>query len=301
MACKLEIKLNNGTILKGWNWHSDHPKVNLVFIPGMAEYAYRFAPMMEYFTKNGIEVFSIDILGQGLNVSDPKDYECWPKDGFRMHVEAIHKLILLAKENGLPTVLMGHSMGSLLAQGRMEKYPLDVSKTILVGTNGGQRISMKMGYIFFKAFTNKRNWNKPAHKLQALGVNAFSKRIKNRRKKYDWISYNEENVDSFMADPQCAHDMTWGFLREFVKGLAKIWDKKEMKKISKDEKIYITSGEDDGHGRYGKGPKWLIKEYKKLGVREVRYKFYPNMRHEIHNEIGKEEVYLDLLNEILSY
>ena len=73
----------------------------------------------------------------------------------------------------------------------------------------------------------------------------------------------------------------------------------EMKKIQKDIKIYITSGADDGHGRYLKGPKWLIREYMKLGIKEVRYKFYPNMRHEIHNEIGKEEVYKDLLNEIL--
>ena len=190
-------------------------------------------------------------------------------------------------------------MGSLLIQGYMEKYPLDVSKVILMGTNGGQRIQMKRGYIFFKLFTNKKNWNKQAHKLQELGINAFSKKIKNRRKKYDWISYNEDNVDSYMSDPLCAHDLTWGFLKEFVKGLAIIWDKKEMKKIQKDIKIYITSGADDGHGRYLKGPKWLIREYMKLGIKEVRYKFYPNMRHEIHNEIGKEEVYKDLLNEIL--
>ena len=298
MADIIEVKLYNGTIIKGYSWHSINSKICLVFIPGMSEYAYRFSPLMEYFTKYGIDVYSIDILGQGLNVIND-EYEVWPKDGFKLHLEAINKLILLAKEKGLPIVLMGHSMGSLLIQGYMEKYPLDVSKVILMGTNGGQGIQMKLGYIFFKLFTNKKNWNKQAHKLQELGINAFSKKIKNRRKKYDWISYNEDNVDSFMSDPLCAHDLTWGFLKEFVRGLAIIWDKKEMKKIQKDIKIYITSGADDGHGRYLKGPKWLIREYMKLGIKEVRYKFYPNMRHEIHNEIGKEEVYKDLLNEIL--
>jgi alpha-beta hydrolase superfamily lysophospholipase len=87
--------------------------------------------------------------------------------------------------------------------------------------------------------------------------------------------------------------------KEFTKGMAKLWDKDKMKKVSKDQSIYITSGAEDGHGRWLKGPKWLIKEYLKLGVKDVRYKFYPHMRHEIHNEKGKEEGWFDLANEIL--
>lgn len=301
MATKIEIKLDNGMTLKGWYWKSSNPKVNLAFVPGMAEYAYRFSPLMEYLTTRGINVYSIDTIGQGLNVSSRDELEIWPKDGFDLNVEGIHKLILLAKENGLPTVQMGHSMGSLLTQRRMQLYPDDVSKTILMGTNGGQAFLMKFGYFFARILVNDRNWNKRTPKFQAFGLKTFSRGIKNPKTKYDWISYNEANVNAYINDPLCACDNTCGFWKEFIKGMSILWDHKEMIKINKNQKIYITSGEDDGHGRFGLGPNWLIKEYKKLGVAEVRYKFYPNMRHEIHNEDGKDEVYNDLANEILNY
>ena len=49
-------------------------------------------------------------------------------------------------------------------------------------------------------------------------------------------------------------------------------------------------------GRMGKGPEWLYKKYRDLGLEDTRLRIYPRMRHEILNETGKEAVYQDVLD-----
>jgi alpha-beta hydrolase superfamily lysophospholipase len=55
-----------------------------------------------------------------------------------------------------------------------------------------------------------------------------------------------------------------------------------------------VAGDADPVGNSGKGPNGLYKMYQKYGVKDVSLKIYPHMRHEIHNETGREVVYDDL-------
>ena len=65
--------------------------------------------------------------------------------------------------------------------------------------------------------------------------------------------------------------------------------------------IYITSGEEDPVGGYGKLVKRLFNLYKEIGVNDVQMKLYPGLRHEILNEVNKNEVYEDLLSWLIKY
>ncbi len=299
MATEFEVTLKDGTVMKGWHWEADSPKKNFVFITGMNEHVSRYEAMFARFAKNGINVWGIDALAQGRNAATPEEQELWGEDAFAKNVEGIHEAILLAKQNGLPTIQGGHSMGSFMTQARLERYPEDTEKTIIIGSNGGQKGLMKLGYAIAKMLVHKSNWDKPCKMLDNLGLGAYTKAVKDRKTDLDWLSYDEENVKNYMADPYCGHQNSGGFWREFLKGLSKIWDKKELAKISKNEKVYITAGEEDPVGRNGEGPKWLAKTYKKLGLKEVELKLYPHMRHEIHNEKDKEIVWQDLMAAIL--
>ncbi len=299
MATEFEVTLKDGTVMKGWHWEADSPKKNFVFITGMNEHVSRYEAMFARFAKNGINVWGIDALAQGRNAATPEEQELWGEDAFAKNVEGIHEAILLAKQNGLPTIQGGHSMGSFMTQARLERYPEDTEKTIIIGSNGGQKGLMKLGYAISKMLVHKSNWDKPCKMLDNLGLGAYTKAVKDRKTDLDWLSYDEENIKNYIADPYCGHQNSGGFWREFLKGLSKIWDKKELAKISKNEKVYITAGEEDPVGRNGEGPKWLAKTYKKLGLKEVELKLYPHMRHEIHNEKDKEIVWQDLMAAIL--
>ena len=79
-----------------------------------------------------------------------------------------------------------------------------------------------------------------------------------------------------------------------------LYKKKNLANISKETPIAIMAGEEDPVGVNGKGPRDLAKLYTKLGVKDVTLKLYPKMRHEIHNEIGKEQVWSDLKDFLLA-
>lgn len=293
------VTLPTGEVLKGCQFLVENGKANLVFITGMQEYALRYTPMAKYLNKKGINVWILDHFGQGLNALSVNDLQKWPKQAFDKTVDALHLLILEAKKNNLPTVQGGHSMGSFITQARLEKYPLDTEKTLMVGSNGGQGFLMAVAAIISKILVNKGNWNKPNAFLSNLAFGAYTAKIKNPRTKVDWLSYNEKNVDNYVADPYLGAPNTGGFWREFLSGMAAIWQKKNLLKIAKNEKIFITSGQDDPVGQYGKGVEWLKDTYLKLGIRNVTIKLYPKMRHEIHNEDGHLKVFEDWAKFIL--
>ena len=66
---------------------------------------------------------------------------------------------------------------------------------------------------------------------------------------------------------------------------------RRTRRLPLSSKILIISGEEDPVGRFGKGPRELLWMYKKLGVTNAKLKMFDHMRHEIHNENGKEEVW----------
>ena len=294
-----EITLASGEIVKGAKWLIKEAKANYVFITGMQEYATRYERMANYFNEKGINVWILDHFGQGLNAPTEDDLQKWPKDAFDKIVDALNLTIIEAKKNGLPTIQGGHSMGSFTTQARLEKYPLAADKTLIIGSNGGQGGLMSIAYFLTKLLVHKSNWDKPNKFFTNLGIGPYNKQIKNPRTPVDWLSYNEANVDAYVADPYLGHMNTGGFWKEFLKGMAQIWKKKNLQKIAKEEVIFITSGEEDPVGQNGKGVKWLEQTYKKLGVSNVTLKLYPHMRHEIHNEDDYLTVYEDWVNSIL--
>ena len=104
MATEFEVTLKDGTVMKGWHWEAKSSKKNFVFITGMNEHVSRYDEMFTRFAKNGINVWGIDALAQGRNAATPEEQELWGEDAFAKNVEGIHEAILLAKQNGLPTV-----------------------------------------------------------------------------------------------------------------------------------------------------------------------------------------------------
>ena len=116
MAEIFEVTLGSGESLKGWFWPAKEAVTNLTIITGMNEYAKRYAPFAEWMNGQHVNIWCLDAFGQGLNAPSQDMQERWPEGAFDKTVKAIHKMVRLASSNGLPTFLMGHSMGSFMVQ-----------------------------------------------------------------------------------------------------------------------------------------------------------------------------------------
>ena len=68
---------------------------------------------------------------------------------------------------------------------------------------------------------------------------------------------------------------------------------------NKEIPYFIFSGDMDPVGEWGKGVRTVYGQYQKY-VKDVTLKLYPEGRHEMLNEINRDEVYSDVLNWIES-
>ena len=292
----ISLTVNGGDILKGFSWKSDkEAKGNIVIFEGMEEHVSRYDDFAKFLNKNGYNVFALDTYGQGENVApDMSNASFWPVDGFAKQVCAHNEMIDEAKKNGLPTYIFSHSMGSYMGQDYIQRFPGHVEKVVLCGA-GSKNPAVGPGLLVAKIVNNKKNRNQKAKFLAGLMFGSFNKKIKEPKTDFDWLSYNEDNVKRYIEDPLCGFGPTNGFCLEFVKGMAPLFKKKNFARVSKDQKLFIITGEEDPVSNYSKYTLDLEKRYKAIGLKDVAIKIYPHMRHEILNELDHEIVYNDIL------
>lgn len=291
------FKTVNGDILKGHYWKSNNPKANIVLVTGMEENSARYDDFAMFLAANGYNVVCVDHYGQGENVDDLSKQGIVPSSFFSRTVKNIDDIVKLTKKNKLPTYLFAHSMGSFMLQDYIQRFATHVDKVVICGSNGpNAKVLFKFGFKLAKIIVTKKNREKRANLLEKLAIGSYAKSVKNRKTNCDWLSYNESNVQKYIDDPKSGGGSSNGFYYEFLKGNARLFNKKFLKKISPDIKILVIAGEDDPVGAFGKGPRKLYEMYKKLGVKNVDLKVYEKMRHEILNEDKKDMVYNDILN-----
>ena len=122
MAEKFQVEIRNGDVLKGWSWPAENATANLTIMTGMNEYALRYDGVAKWFNEHGVNVWCLDAYGQGRNAASAELQERWPLGAYRNNVEALRVMVKKASGNGLPTFLMGHSMGSFMVQSFMERF-----------------------------------------------------------------------------------------------------------------------------------------------------------------------------------
>ncbi len=211
-----EVRIRDTYTLKGNYYPADQPAANLLVITGMQEYSGRYAPFAAEMNRLGISVSVLDHFGQGENAPSVDDLQKWPEAAWYLTIEALNIRVNELRDEGLPVYLMGHSMGSFAVQAYLEEYPDTVDKAIIMGSNGPDSALYRAAYTLARMTVRKGNRDKPSKLLTNLSVGGYAKGIKDRKTDLDWLSYNEENVAKYIADPYCGHRNTCGFFKDFL-------------------------------------------------------------------------------------
>ena len=64
--------------------------------------------------------------------------------------------------------------------------------------------------------------------------------------------------------------------------------------MDKNLPVFFIAGDRDPVGDMGKGVEKAYRCFKKAGMRDVSIKLYHGLRHEILNELNKQDVYQDI-------
>src|SRR5262249_39126138 len=122
------------------------------------------------------------------------------------------------------------------------------------------------------------------------GSNILNAPFEPARTPLDWLSRDEAVVDAFMNDPLCFPQLQLASFASFLAAAPRLSDSASLRKIRADLPIYIFSGSEDPVGQQLEGVQTLIGRYRKAGVHDISHQFYSGGRHEMLNEINRDEV-----------
>ena len=286
-----------GGKLHGCRWTPDgEVKAIVQFVHGIAEYVERYDDFANFLNSKGILVVAEDHMGHGKSICDATPMGCFA-GGWHTAVKDTYRLLKNTMEEfpGVPYILFGHSMGSFMARTILAKYPdSGITAAVICGSAWMPGAVIGAGKAVATMVCKKDGEQKPSPLLQNIMFGSYNKKIEHPRTACDWLTRDNKIVDDYVADPLCGFIPSAGLVRAMMDGLQYIQNGKNLDSMKKDLPVFFIAGGDDPVGGYGAGVRQAVEEFLKHGMEQVDVKIYPLCRHEIHNEINRQEVYEDV-------
>lgn len=264
-------------------------------VHGIAEHVERYAGFAEFLNSLGVLVVAEDHMGHGKSVQDGK--QGYFQGGWFAAVEDSYQLMqdTMAAYPGVPYVLFGHSMGSFMARTILCSHPdSGISAAVICGTGWQPAAALPAAIKLVEGVCKKNGEQTPSPVLENLMFGTYNKRVEHPRTKCDWLTRDTKVVDAYMADPLCGFTPAAGLVRDMLKGISYIENPANLSAMDKDLPVLFIAGGDDPVGAYGKGVHKAAQAFEQAGMKTVTTRIYPLGRHEILNEINKEDVYQDV-------
>ena len=270
------FKDHYGVDIVFYEWPVADPKAVIQIAHGLGEHARRYDHMAAVLNRAGLSVYADDHRGHGqtgLGQFERKQIKKLGNLG-QGGMDATFKQVLdfsklIKSENpGKPLVFLGHSWGSFIAQ-KVINNSSDLYDAVVLS---GSALTMP-GYLATGDF------NKVWKKLPGSTG-------------YEWLSRDVEVQKKFVADPLtflAAAMQVFG-----VSNSLKLFGT-PSKNVRSDLPILVQVGEADPiGGEYSN--KALVEAYrKKAGIQDIELFVYHDARHEIYNELNKDEILQDLI------
>lgn len=264
---------------------------------GMAEKALRYIPVIEMFVEKGFAVYINDHRGHGKSAH--KNYGYMGEDDvFLKMVRDMRSLnrIIHQDYDSLPIILLGHSMGSFLCQRYIQIYPDTIDILLLSGSNGDNQVPIsKAGKVLSKLMISILGSEKEATLIKKLQDKTFNKKSENKKMTSSWLTTDDNENKKFEESKDMGFDFSTSAYYYLFKGITENFNLNNLKNIPKKLPILIFSGGEDPVGDYGRGPIKLEIMYKGLGMDNIHLKLYEGKKHELLNEVNRDEVVADIL------
>lgn len=271
-------------------------KAVLQIVHGIAEFVERYDAFANYLNSLGYLVVAEDHMGHGKSING-EGIQGYFHGGWFSAVDDTYRLLKDTKAEypDVPYILFGHSMGSFMARTILCKYPdSGIAAAIICGTGWQPTFALPALIKVVEGICRKTGETKPNEKLQGMVFGSYNGKVEHPRTPYDWLTRDAKIVDDYVAHPLCGFTASCGLLREMMKGIYYIQQPKNLANMRKDLPVFFIAGGDDPVGSYGKGIHQAAEAFRKAGMTDVSVRIYPLCRHEILNEINKEEIFEDV-------
>lgn len=277
-------------------WEGEElPRAIMQISHGMCEHHGRYEGFAEYLCSRGIVVCALDHLGHGRSVADRSELGYFGAKESRHHLAADQdalRALMRKKYRRLPYVLFGHSMGSFVARDYITRYAENIDGAVICGTAGTNKM-VGMGIKLADLICALRGRKHRSSMLRNTAFKGYNSRFPGEGDSA-WLSRDADVRAAYEADELCGYCFTAGGYAEMFRLLKSVSGPEWAARVPRSLPIYIIAGAEDPVGDYGNGVRevWgLLDDHEQC---DLALKIYDGMRHEIHNELGREEVMEDI-------
>lgn len=263
---------------------SNHPRAIIQIIHGMHEYSARYKNFAEFLASKDFLVILSDHKGHGKKALENGTLGKLDED-FSCLVEKQIKITKEFKEKfpNIPLFVLGHSLGSFVAQEHMKTTSSLVEGYLLLGSRGKRKLETFVGKHVMKGVT--KIFNNPCN---------FCNFLLFKQMNYSWLTKDKKAIENYINDPLCNFSYTPKFYFHLLDFIDNLYNKKDFENVNRNLPLFIISGEKDIIGVCGRSVKKLFKFYKNLGFSDIYFKLYKNDRHELLHEADKFKIYEDI-------
>ncbi|MFJ8545102.1 lysophospholipase [Streptomyces sp. NPDC093586] len=239
-------------------WPAERPRYAALLVHGYGEHSGRYEEVAGVLTSHGAAVYAPDHMGHGAS-----DGERVLIEDFEDVVTDVHAVAELARtaHPGLPVVVIGHSMGGLIASRYAQRHPGGLTALVLSGPVIG-------------------DWELP-RRLLALDE------IPDTPISPSSLSRDPAVGAAYAADPLVWHGpMKRPTLEAFVRTLETVAEGGDVGRLP----LLWVHGDDD---RLVPLPGSRV-GVERLSGGDLTERIYPGARHEVFNETDREEVFTDV-------
>jgi len=277
-------------------WRGSEAKAVVQIVHGAFEHAARYAPFARALGACGFAIIAEDHRGHGQTAQAPDELgRMGPANCIELAAEDVIRLTLEARLRlpRLPVILFGHSLGSLISQRVLARNGELYEAVVLSGALSAAGLTEVKPLIDEAAASHGRDT--PAESLQRALLSELLVNIEAPRTAFDWLSRDGAEVDRYLADPRCGFALTHGTWQDIAEVAPLTVDAAELTRLRRDLPVLILSGEADPvHGK-GTAIRELNAAYRGAGISQVCTRLYAEGRHEMLNEINREEVIHDTI------
>lgn len=129
---EVEVRIDKQHVLPGRVWCAERPRATVAIVHGLGEYSARYTALASELVRARFTCVALDLPGHGEAAGPRGDFASWEqvRDQF---VPAMFTATrgLPDQPGGLPRVLLGHSMGGLIALDYALSHPRELSAMVV--------------------------------------------------------------------------------------------------------------------------------------------------------------------------
>jgi len=274
------------------------PRGVVLIAHGAGEHAARYDRLAQLLVAEGYAVFAPDQRAHGrtgerhgtLGVARPGGWQAMIADLIELAD------VIADRHREVPIVLLGHSMGSMLARHVMHRAGDRFAAFALSGMTEAAPTDPDT-VALLQGIEAAEGADSPSALFSGMfsGFNTEFDATVDEPTGYEWLSRDAAEVRLYVDDPWCGIDLSNGFVTDMLTGAGELAAPEAVSDIPTGRPILLFAGDHDPVGGHGAALPALAADYEAQGLGPVTQRLYTEGRHEMLNEINRDQVHTELI------